>query len=609
MKIFKTESKFIILLLLTLMLSVQAKWSSEWVYYNGEGKLEYKAHDNGDIIPDFSGVGYKKGETPPDVEVVKTLEPEAGDGDDYERIQNAINEVGNMPLKANGFRGALLLKKGVYRVSKGLIINKSGVVLKGEGNDDVNEDNATVIIASAAERYVVISIKSGDSYYPTEDTRVKITDDRVPVGAKQFTVESADKYSEGDEIMIFRPGTAEWIHDIKMDQLPGDAVQWKPEEYNTKFERKIVKISGNTITIDQPIVMAIETKYGGGEIYKYTTNSIRHSNCAVENMLIKSIFDSTVIKQKNGEDYYADEKHARVAVGVYGASVDCWVRDVTAKHFSFAAVNIGGKYISVLNCKYLEPVSIITGGRRYAFGVYGQMGLVKNCYADKARHSYVTGPRRSGPNVITRSTATNDGESGPHQRWAMGFLYDLVITNSVLNAQDRQGSGSGHGWSGVNHIIWNCDAKSFAVNSPWGTAYNYVIGSRGKKGKLVNKDAPPAIWDGLNETSSPEDLEIVSLYEAQRKDNDVTPIVAQSKKTIVKKSSCSISLVNKSLILNYLNLDKSAKVKIFTPAGRMVKTVSLNGANKVSLKSLNHGLYLVKFTVDGISETKKLLLK
>jgi hypothetical protein len=79
--------------------------------------------------------------------------------------------------------------------------------------------------------------------------------------------------------------------------------------------------------------------------------------------------------------------------------------------------------------------------------------------------------------------------------------------------------GSGHGWAGVNQIIWNCDAKAFAVNSPWVTGYNYVIGSRGKQGKLVNKTPPSAIWDGLNETSSPDDLQIKSLYEAQVADN------------------------------------------------------------------------------------------
>ena len=65
---------------------------------------------------------------------------------------------------------------------------------------------------------------------------------------------------------------------------------------------------------------------------------------------------------------------------------------------------------------------------------------------------------------------------------------------------------------------------------------------------------------------------------------------------------------NKMLVLNYTS-GKNATVKLFTPAGRMIKSVFLNEAKSVSLKGFNHGLYIVKLQVGDVTETKKLLLK
>lgn len=50
-------------------------------------------------------------------------------------------------------------------------------------------------------------------------TRVKITDAFVPVGTHTFQVSSAANFKVGDRIIVYRPGTENWIHDIKMDQI------------------------------------------------------------------------------------------------------------------------------------------------------------------------------------------------------------------------------------------------------------------------------------------------------------------------------------------------------------------------------------------------------
>jgi hypothetical protein len=80
------------------------------------------------------------------------------------------------------------------------------------------------------------------------------------------------RFQQRDRIIVFRPGTEQWIKDLKMNQIEerDGTKQWQPKEYDLQFERVITKIEGNKIFIDNPIVMAMEIKYGGGEIYKYS---------------------------------------------------------------------------------------------------------------------------------------------------------------------------------------------------------------------------------------------------------------------------------------------------------------------------------------------------
>lgn len=49
-------------------------WQSEYGYYGKDGRLQYAPDEQGNILPDFSHVRYRYGDTPiPDVPVVLTL--------------------------------------------------------------------------------------------------------------------------------------------------------------------------------------------------------------------------------------------------------------------------------------------------------------------------------------------------------------------------------------------------------------------------------------------------------------------------------------------------------------------------------------------------------
>ena len=102
---------------------------------------------------------------------------------------------------------------------------------------------------------------------------------------------------------------------------------------------------------------------------------------------------------------------------------------------------------------------------------------------------------------------------GPHHRWATGTLFDNIVTDGELNIQDRGNWGTGHGWAGATQIVWNCTVGKAAVQNPWASAKNYVIGMKGNKynGRLNGR--PDAEWEGHNR----EGLTPASLYMAQLK--------------------------------------------------------------------------------------------
>jgi hypothetical protein len=475
-----------ILLLFVLIISLTFSLPAEVPLVKEEnGKLVYSKIESGDRIPDFSYCGYKGGGIAfPDVQVQVTLNPNPS-GDDTKRIQKALDEVEEKTLDKDGIRGAVLLKAGTYRVEGTLKLSRSGVILRGEGQNT----NGTIIIATGTKKRSLIQIsgsKMGKDEIP--GTRKTIAQDYVPLGSRSFKLVSADSLEKGDDIIVYRPATKEWIKTLEMDKLNRGAKDkvknWTPESYNFEFQRTITDIKGDTITIDAPIVFAIDKKFGGGSVYK-CNQDLRVSNVGVENLRLVSEYSKG--KEKS------DEKHAWDGIKINKA-VDCWVRNVTSVFFGYSCVNISSRasHITVQDCACLDPVSKISGGRRYSFALAGQKCLIQRCYTRHGRHDYVMHARVKGPNVFLDCVADiTYSDSGPHHRWATGTLYDNIACGR-LNVQNRGRSGTGHGWAGANMVFWNCKTKSIICAKPT-TANNYSIGCTGKirgNGYIESKEKP-----------------------------------------------------------------------------------------------------------------------
>jgi hypothetical protein len=459
--------------LLSLLTAFASTNPSAWVYPGSDGRLIYQPDAWGNRILDFSGVGYKGGLVPlPSSNAIPVTVPISPvSGDNTAHIQAAINLVSSLPLKTNGFRGEVFLNAGIYPCAGTININASGVVLRGAGG--FTNETGTVIEATASNQYTLIEISGSGSAATVSGTTHTITTPYVPVGARSFYVDSASGLSVGQSVYVRRVATQNWIDDLGMNLLgPPPDEPWTPGGYMINMERVITHIEGNHIFIDEPIPCAIDAlHYTNGTIRAFTWPG-RITNCAVEDIFGKSDYFGSTTNETHGWTFIRFDK-----------VVDGWVRDVACEHFGYACVNLGSgaKYITVQDCQSLDPVSIITGGRRYAFVINDcQLCLFKNCYTRNDRHQFVTQSLTIGPTAFVDGVSDDPhAEAGPHQRWATGILWDNIAIHGNNNDIQNAGNyGTGHGWEGANCVIWNNAAKGFIVQSPPG-ANNWLIGSIG----------------------------------------------------------------------------------------------------------------------------------
>ncbi|KAF9136180.1 hypothetical protein BGW39_005562 [Mortierella sp. 14UC] len=274
-------------------------------------------------IPDFSRAGYREGQVRILVVPVSVIvEPSNNDTvDDTAQIQSAIDQVSAQSLEPIGedgaaVRGAVFLKAGVYRVAGAIIVHTSGLVLRGEGQDETG----TIIVATGAiQRDFILVNGMLDSEMGTVEKQQALAETKemmptngyksskllpttmtmagvyVPVGETHIPVERIEGFSVGERIVIERPGSDEWINDIGMGSLPPRpdstaSVQWKKETFTFKFERTILGIDDVTssLIVDIPMVMSLDPKYPPAKVYELIYRNLMISDVGVGNLRLVS---------------------------------------------------------------------------------------------------------------------------------------------------------------------------------------------------------------------------------------------------------------------------------------------------------------------------------
>jgi hypothetical protein len=454
-----------------------------------DGKLVYTPTAKGDVVPDYSDVGYKNSEVdlpdPSTYPRIIPIFPEPGDRRAF--IQQKIDELSLLPIDpATGLRGALYFNPGTYIIGDTLNIRASGIVLRGAGTGA----NGTLFQFTRKARTTCVRFAGSGGPSRDNTTAKPILGEYVPFGSRQLTLPAEHGFVAGDWVYVeFRYNQA-WIDLMRMNVnylIEGTTDEsWDPaapfpsssgSQY--RAERQIKAVNGDVITLDAPIMDPIPDRiYGEFNVMKFT-DTRRIENVGIEHIRINSSYEN--------ED---DLEHGWRAV-VFANVKHGWARYVDAYYFVYSTVTVENEntsFITVDNCKYIDPKGKYDTGQFYSFDNNGQRVLMQNCLAmNGGRHDFVSGSWTPGPSVFFNCEATGSrSDSGPHHRWTSGHLYDNVKSDYSIRIRNRGTAGSGHGWVGSQIMLWNCadtgGSEASVVQDPPGDYVNWAVGFTGAIG-------------------------------------------------------------------------------------------------------------------------------
>lgn len=479
--------------------------NSAWVYYDGHGRLRYTADPLGNRIIDYSSAGYRGGGVSiPKVPARITVSPSGGD--DTAAIQSAIDTVAALPLDRRGFRGAVLLSPGYFNVSATLILNASGVVLRGSGS---GADGSVVNMTGTP--FTLLNVGGSGTY--TRGMPASIVDHYVPSGARSFKVNDASGFRPGDNILVSRPVTEAWVAFMGMDKLVrnGQPQTWIAPGSEILTDRRVAAVWGNRIFLDAPLTDSIDAQYlnpPGATVAPYTFDG-RISQVGVEHFSVVAPAQATT-------PYFQGALLNNVLNG--------WVRDLTLQDTqNTLQLTNTTKQVTLDAIRVVHTYRQTASGAPADFALSGTQLLANNCSVTGQGNTwpFVTHARVTGPIVILKAFADDRGYA-PHQRWATGLLCDLCDFPNTYTGDktgiaysNRGFFGSGHGWDAGFSVAWNVTSTYFLVQEPPG-AHNWCIGC---VGTVHSDDAPGGdgtilpngIYDSLGSHVTPGSLYLAQL--------------------------------------------------------------------------------------------------
>ncbi|MDH3246498.1 MAG: hypothetical protein OEM26_17900, partial [Saprospiraceae bacterium] len=459
----------------------ERKKQSSIVYFDQDSFLRYEMDAESNYVPDFSYAGYKNGEVPlPEVQAIDTMGPV--EGDNTARIQDAIDQLGTLALYNKNVRGALLLLPGTYAVYGTIRLNNDGIVLRGSG-DGSDPSRNTILLGKGNQPESRNVILVGNHEEATWENKLAgsestVTSPFVPAGSRSLQVSDPSLYNVGDNIIVFQPSTTAWLESVNFGDTDVDD-PWKPGQIDLYYNRFIEEINlpEQKIVLKTPIYDHLDRSLGPAFIYKLDRTGVKQ-NVGIEKLRIQI--------ETNG---HSDEAHAMNAIQMVGVE-DCWINSVSALHFSFAAIDMTvASRISVVNCKGLQPHSLIEGSRRYNFNVSSQSNniLFQNCLATDARHAFISNGTSSASGIVFHQCFANGDytTSEGHRRWSQALLFDNITftearSNNLLGLYNRGSYGTSHGWASVHSVAWNVavpSSKRIVLQKPPGRQ-NYAIGCK-----------------------------------------------------------------------------------------------------------------------------------
>lgn len=465
-------------------LSAQSTWQSSIVNFGANGKLKYVADAGQNRVIDFSYAGYKNSNEPIPVinKIVATLSPILGDN--TAAINNAIQAAATIVPNAEGFRGVIMLNAGYYEIKGTILLNVSGLILRGAGSDT----SGTVLVATGDMPHQRTVLLAGGGkmagWKKSAGLQTDIITPFVQVGSMSFLVDNAAGFAVGDAVVIYHPSTEAWIKAVDNGGV-ANAEPWKPGTIDIAMYKKITAIDKNSITIESPVTNHLNLLLAQSFMYKVDKATMK-SLIGVENLRIDI---------QNWKEETLDEDHAWQALEMIDIE-NSWAKNVVALHFGQSGFKCAtAACLTFDSCRALAPVAQLKGSQRDNFQVskWSSNILVTNCYATKARHAFEVSGTSSATGIVfhtcTSVDATNPSEG--HFHWSTALLYDGLRdygneTKVVLGLYNRGNYGTNHGWGAAHSVAWNCDLRrtelpdGIVVCQQPPTAQNYIIGGYGQ---------------------------------------------------------------------------------------------------------------------------------
>ena len=210
----------------------------------------------------------------------------------------------------------------------------------------------------------------------------------VPVNARTLEVASGTSLRKGDRILVDRPSGKEWIASLGCDIFGGgiSALGWKEGDMDLTWDRTVTEVNGNQITLDAPLTVALDAKYGTSSVITYQWNG-RIRECGVENMTLISDYDKR---------YPKDEDHCWTGISIEDAE-NCWVRRVNFKHFAGSAI-----LVQRTGSHDVQPIGVLQAG----LGVIKQSGIAVT--VKPAAKFLICHGKTSGDMVISAGDSTGN---------------------------------------------------------------------------------------------------------------------------------------------------------------------------------------------------------
>lgn len=464
------------LLLLLLSPPLAGAWRS--AYYPDSWTPDH-THPNGGYLHDFSYAGYAAGEVSLPVVTEPVLDAVALHGADPSGLTDstaAIQATIDDAEAAGG--GVVFLRTGDYLLDGRLLIDRDGVVLRGEGpaNTRLRFSLSDGTVAFSAHVRLRGDVRWGAELPLASDGAAR---------ADHVLVADASSLSVGDEISIGWTITDEFVAEHGMTgvwlQFNG---QWRPF-----FRRTITRIDASVaphrVELDVPLRYPAKLR-DGASIRPLDLVAGRGylKECGVEDLAVCNAVDPALANAIS-----------QVQVFEGDGLKDCWFRNVRSfasplpiaagDHVQSGGIRImGSRRVTVADCRMEMAQNRGGGGNGYLFEIRasGEV-LFRDCVGERGRHNFIQNWDFGTSGVVwlrcrsdrgTRSDGFNS-YSEYHHSLTMASLVDSCFLGDGWQGGNRMAESSGAGHTTTEGVYWNATGDGFLGS--WNYGRGYIVGT------------------------------------------------------------------------------------------------------------------------------------